>query len=184
MTQYLELCRTVLNKGHLKDDRTKTGTISYFGYQMRFNLSQGFPLLTTKKVHLHSVIHELLWFIRGDTNIQYLVKNGVRIWNEWPFKKYTQSKDYQDETIEEFAQKIATDDEFAQKYGNLGPVYGKQWRAFVGGDGKVVDQLQKVIEEIKVNPTSKALNCQCLASGIFKGDGFAALSFVIPILCQ
>ncbi|MFA6595982.1 MAG: thymidylate synthase, partial [Bacilli bacterium] len=94
MTQYLELCRTVLNKGHLKDDRTKTGTISYFGYQMRFNLSQGFPLLTTKKVHLHSVIHELLWFIRGDTNIQYLVKNGVRIWNEWPFKKYTQSKDY------------------------------------------------------------------------------------------
>jgi thymidylate synthase len=157
MTQYLELCRTVLNKGHLKDDRTKTGTISYFGYQMRFNLSQGFPLLTTKKVHLHSVIHELLWFIRGDTNIQYLVKNGVRIWNEWPFKKYTQSKDYQDETIEEFAQKIATDDEFAQKYGNLGPVYGKQWRAFVGGDGKVVDQLQKVIEEIKVNPTSRRL---------------------------
>lgn len=157
MTQYLELCRTVLTKGHLKDDRTKTGTISYFGYQMRFDLSQGFPLLTTKKVHLHSVIHELLWFIRGDTNIQYLVKNGVRIWNDWPFQKYTQSSDYQGETIEEFAQKIAADDEFAKKYGNLGPVYGKQWRAFVGGDGKVVDQLQKVIDEIKTNPTSRRL---------------------------
>lgn len=152
MKQYIDLCNYILNNGVKKDDRTGTGTISVFGYQMRFNLEEGFPLLTTKKVHLKSIIHELLWFISGSTNIKYLVDNDVRIWNDWPYDLYKKSPDYQGETIEEFAAKIKESDEFAKKYGNLGPVYGKQWRDFNG-----VDQLSNLIEQIKTNPNSRRL---------------------------
>ena len=130
MKQYLELCQTVLNKGTKKEDRTNTGTISYFGYQMRFNLEEGFPLLTTKRVYLRAIIHELLWFIKGDTNIKYLVDNNVKIWNEWPYQDFTNSSEYNNETLDEFVEKIKNDDEFAAKYGELGPVYGHQWRHF------------------------------------------------------
>lgn len=152
MKQYLDLCRTILEHGVKKDDRTHTGTISYFGYQMRFNLNDGFPLLTTKRVHLKSIIHELLWFISGSTNIKYLVDNDVRIWNDWPYEKYKNSDEYQGEDITQFAQKIKDDDEFAKKWGDLGPVYGKQWRDFFG-----VDQLEDLIHEIKTNPNSRRL---------------------------
>ena len=142
MKQYLDLIKTVLEKGTYKWDRTGTGTISYFGYQMRFDLEDGFPLVTTKKVHLKSIIHELLWFIKGDTNIKYLVDNGVSIWNDWPYKTYKESDSYQNETMEEFVQKIKEDKEFAEKWGNLGPVYGKQWRNFDG-----VDQFMDIIDD-------------------------------------
>lgn len=152
MKQYIDLCNYILNNGVKKDDRTGTGTISVFGYQMRFNLGEGFPLLTTKKVHLKSIIHELLWFISGSTNIKYLVDNDVRIWNDWPYDLYKKSPAFQGETIEEFAAKIKESDEFAKKYGNLGPVYGKQWRDFNG-----VDQLSNLIEQIKTNPNSRRL---------------------------
>ena len=152
MRQYLEMMKTVLEKGQTKTDRTGTGTISIFGYQARYNLEDGFPLVTTKKVHLKSIIYELLWFIKGDTNIKYLVDHGVSIWNDWPYKLYKESAEYQNETIQEFAEKIKNDDEFAKKWGNLGPVYGKQWRNFDG-----VDQLKNVIEEIKNNPDSRRL---------------------------
>lgn len=128
MKQYLDLCQHVLDYGVKKNDRTNTGTISIFGYQMRFDLSKGFPLLTTKKVHLKSIIHELLWFIKGDTNVRYLQENGVRIWNEW-----------------------------ADEDGNLGPIYGHQWRHWESKDGRVIDQLSQVIEEIKQNPNSRRL---------------------------
>ncbi len=156
MKEYLDLCRKVLENGHYKDDRTHTGTYSYFGAQMRFSLKEGFPLLTTKKVYLKAIIHELLWFIKGDTNIRYLVQNGVRIWNEWPYENYRKSSDYNGETIEEFVEKIKNDEEFANKYGDLGPVYGKQWRAF-GIDDYQIDQLTNVIDEIKTNPNSRRL---------------------------
>ena len=152
MKQYLELCKSVLENGIKKEDRTGTGTISYFGRQMRFNLNEGFPLLTTKRVHLKSIIHELFWFISGDTNIKYLVDNDVRIWNDWPYAAYQKSEDYQGETIEEFAAKIKESNEFAEKWGKLGPVYGKQWRNFSG-----VDQLEELINQIKTNPTSRRL---------------------------
>ena len=152
MKQYLDLCKTILNEGTKKEDRTGTGTISYFGYQMRYDLSKGFPLVTTKKVHLKSIIHELLWFISGSTNIKYLVDNDVKIWNDWPYDIYKKSDAFQGETIEEFAQKIKDSDEFAKKWGNLGPVYGKQWRNFGG-----VDQLADLINQIKTNPTSRRL---------------------------
>ena len=128
MKQYLDLCRRILDEGVTKQDRTGTGTISVFGHQMRFDLSEGFPLVTTKKLHTKSIIHELLWFLSGDTNIRYLQENGVRIWNEW-----------------------------ADENGDLGPVYGRQWRSFAGPDGKTVDQIQWVIDEIKRNPDSRRL---------------------------
>ena len=152
MKQYLDLCKTILNYGTKKEDRTGTGTISYFDYQMRFDLSEGFPLVTTKKVHLKSIIHELLWFISGSTNIKYLVDNDVRIWNDWPYDIYKKSNEFQGETIEEFAKKIKESDEFAKRWGNLGPVYGKQWRNFGG-----VDQIAELINQIKTNPTSRRL---------------------------
>lgn len=128
MKQYLDLCQYVLENGTLKEDRTGTGTISTFGYQMRFNLSEGLPLLTTKKLHIKSIIHELLWFLNGDTNIKYLQENGVRIWNEW-----------------------------ADEEGNLGPVYGHQWRSWTGADGETVDQISVLIDQIKNNPDSRRL---------------------------
>ena len=152
MKQYLDLCRYILEHGTIKDDRTHTGTKSVFGYQMKFDLSEGFPLLTTKRVHLKSIIHELLWFISGDTNIKYLVDNDVRIWNDWPYEIYQKSLEFKGETIEEFAAKIKEDSKFAKKWGNLGPVYGKQWRDFNG-----VDQLENLINDIKTNPNSRRL---------------------------
>lgn len=128
LKQYLELCEHVLKNGHTKVDRTGTGTISTFGYQMRFNLEEGFPLLTTKKLHIKSIIYELLWFLKGDTNVRYLQENGVRIWNEW-----------------------------ANEFGELGPVYGHQWRSWTGADGTAVDQISELIEQIKTNPNSRRL---------------------------
>ena len=154
MKQYHDLCRHVLTHGKLRDNRTSVRTYTTFGYQMRFDLAEGFPLLTTKKVHLKSVIYELLWFLSGETNIKYLVDHGVSIWNEWPFEKYQASKDYQGETIKEYAEKIKDDPAFATKYGELGPVYGSQWRAFESKD-KVVDQVTTLIEGLKKNPTSR-----------------------------
>lgn len=156
MKQYLDLCRLVLEKGTKKEDRTGTGTISYFGCQSRYDLSEGFPLLTTKKVHLKSIIHELLWFLSGETNIRPLCLNGVKIWNEWPYEIYCKSPDYQGETMDEYVQKVIDDEEFAAKHADLGPVYGKQWRAF-GVDAFEVDQLKRVIQQIKENPTSRRL---------------------------
>lgn len=152
MKQYLDLCRHVLTHGTEKTDRTNTGTKSVFGYQMRFDLSEGFPLLTTKKVFLKAIIHELLWFISGDTNIKYLVDHDVRIWNEWPYEKFKKSSDYQQETMEEYVQKIKNDANFAKKHGELGPVYGAQWRNFNG-----VDQLMEVIRQIKQTPDSRRI---------------------------
>ena len=157
MKQYKELLEHILRVGDKKEDRTGTGTISTFGYQMRFDLNEGFPLLTTKKVHLKSIIHELLWFISGSTNIKYLVDNGVRIWNEWPYQIFKKSDDYNGETLKEFVEKVKSSDKFAKQYGELGPVYGRQWRHFEGPDGKFVDQLAQVIEQIKTNPSSRRL---------------------------
>lgn len=128
MKQYLDLLRHIKENGVTKSDRTGTGTISVFGHQMRFDLAQGFPLVTTKKVHLKSIIHELLWFIRGETNIAYLKENGISIWDEW-----------------------------ADAQGELGPVYGKQWRSWEGPNGETVDQLQQLLDEIKRNPDSRRL---------------------------
>lgn len=128
MQQYLDLLQHIFDKGVSKTDRTGTGTTSCFGYQMRFDLSKGFPMVTTKKLHLKSIVHELLWFLKGDTNIKYLKENGVGIWDEW-----------------------------ADEYGELGPVYGKQWRSWEGADGKTVDQISQVIEQIKKNPDSRRL---------------------------
>ncbi|HZJ87210.1 MAG TPA: thymidylate synthase [Erysipelothrix sp.] len=152
MKTYLDLCQHVLEHGEDRNDRTNTGTKSVFGYQMRFDLQKGFPLLTTKRVHFPSLAKELLWFISGDTNIQWLVQNKVRIWNEWPYELFTQSEDYNGETMKEFVEKVANDDNFAKKHGDLGPVYGKQWRDFDG-----VDQLEQVIDQIKNNPESRRI---------------------------
>lgn len=150
MKQYLNLCRFVLENGNKREDRTNTGTISYFGYQMRFDLSEGFPLLTTKKTYFKAIVHELLWFISGSTNIKYLVDNNVKIWNEWPYENFKNSNDYQGEILEEFVEKIKNDSQFAKKHGELGPVYGKQWRDFNG-----VDQLRELITSLKNNPNSR-----------------------------
>ncbi|MDI6452056.1 thymidylate synthase [Peloplasma aerotolerans] len=152
MKQYLDLCRHVMEHGSFKMDRTGTGTKSVFGYQMRYDLAEGFPLLTTKKVHLKSIIHELLWFINGDTNIKYLINHGVKIWNEWPYEAFKKSVDYQNETMDEYIEKIKNDEAFAKKHGDLGPVYGAQWRQFNG-----VDQLQYILDEIQNNPDSRRM---------------------------
>jgi thymidylate synthase len=128
MQQYLALLQHILENGVQKNDRTGTGTISTFGYQMRFNLQQGFPLVTTKRVHLRSIIHELLWFLKGETNIAYLKENGVSIWDEW-----------------------------ANEAGELGPVYGKQWRSWEGANGEVIDQISDLVQQIKTNPDSRRL---------------------------
>ena len=162
MQQYLDLVRHIRDHGVKKEDRTGTGTVSIFGHQMRFDLAHGFPLVTSKKVHLKSILHELLWFIRGDTNIRYLVENGVGIWNDWPYQNWLRETG-QDTSLEmyspewravmkEFIEKIKTDSDFAAQYGDLGPVYGKQWRNFGG-----VDQLTQLIEDIKSNPDSRRL---------------------------
>ena len=152
MEQYKQLCKEVLENGKFKSDRTGTGTISMFGAQKRYNLNEGFPLLTTKKVYFKGVLVELLWLISGETNIQPLVKQNVHIWDEWPFEKYRKSSEYQNETIKEFASKVANDDEFAKKWGDLGPVYGKQWRDFFG-----TDQIKKLENDLKNNKFSRRL---------------------------
>jgi len=162
MKQYHDLLNHILDQGSDKSDRTGVGTRSVFGYQMRFNLEDGFPLVTTKKVHTKSIIHELLWFIKGDTNLQYLAKNGVNIWNDWPYQNWLNQTSraeslpkYSDAWKDEmkvFVEKIKTDDAFARQWGELGPVYGKQWRDFNG-----FDQLSWLIGEIKRNPNSRRL---------------------------
>ena len=162
MKPYLDLMRHIRDHGIKKEDRTGTGTVSIFGHQMRFDLAAGFPLVTSKKVHLKSIIHELLWFIRGDTNIRYLVNNGVGIWNDWPYQSWLREtggdKDlvmYSPEWTAQkrlFIERIKTDADFADKYGDLGPVYGKQWRDFGG-----VDQLAQLVDDINVNPDSRRL---------------------------
>lgn len=150
MKQYLEMCKYVLANGKKKDDRTGTGTISTFGYQTRYNLEEGFPLLTTKKVYFKAILGELLWFIKGNTNIKELVDQNIKIWNEWPYETYKKSNDYEGETLQEFVDKIKNDNDFAEKWGDLGPVYGKQWRNFNG-----VDQLAKLENSLKNNPFSR-----------------------------
>lgn len=150
MKQYLDLCAHVLAHGEDRGDRTGTGTRSVFGYQMRMDLREGFPLLTTKKVYFRGIAEELLWIISGNTNIQPLVKKNVKIWNDWPYDSYQKSEAYQGETMEEFIEKIKTDDAFAATYGQLGPVYGHQWRDFFG-----TDQLQELIDGLKNDPFSR-----------------------------
>lgn len=155
MQEYLDLLQKILDEGVEKSDRTGTGTKSIFGYQMRFDLAKGFPLLTTKKLHTKSIIHELLWFLKGDTNIAYLAQNGVRIWDDWPYATFKKSADYKGENIKEFAERIANDADFARKYGELGPVYGYQWRSWPAPDGTHVDQISQLIEQLKNNPDSR-----------------------------
>lgn len=150
MKQYLDLCKWVLENGERRSDRTGTGTISKFGYQMRVNLEDGFPLLTTKKVFYRGIFEELFWFLKGETNIRPLVLKNVKIWNDWPYAKYSKSAEYQGETMEQFIEKIKDDEQFADKWGDLGPVYGKQWRDFFG-----VDQIEKLIKDLKENPYSR-----------------------------
>jgi thymidylate synthase len=154
MRQYHELMERVLREGSDKSDRTGTGTRSVFGHQMRFDLAEGFPMITTKKLHLKSILHELIWFISGDTNIRYLCQNGVRIWDDWPFATYSKSADYDGIDMKEFAARIAADADFAAKWGDLGPVYGFQWRFWPGPNGPV-DQLRDVLEGIRSNPDGR-----------------------------
>ena len=152
MKQYLDMCRYILEHGEDRPDRTGTGIRSVFGYQTRYDLREGFPLLTTKKMYLRPIAEELLWFIKGDTNIKYLVDRNVKIWNEWPYEDFKKSEDFNGETLEEFVEKIKNDDEFAKKHGNLGPVYGAQWRNF---NNEGTDQLMKLIDSLKNNPFSR-----------------------------
>ena len=166
MKQYLGVLKDIKENGTQKGDRTGTGTVSVFGRQMRFNLSDGFPAVTTKKLYMRSIIHELLWFLKGSTNIKYLVDNNVSIWNEWPFKSYLmQTKQAIPETnslewsqkLEKFIENIKTDDAFSQKYGELGPVYGKQWRKWETPDGQEIDQIAEAIQTLKKNPDSRRI---------------------------
>lgn len=178
MKQYLDLGQKILNEGHIKNDRTNTGTKSIFGYQMRFDLAAGFPLLTTKRVPFGLIKSELLWFLKGDTNIRFLLAHNNHIWDEWAFKNYVESPDYQgpDMTdfgrrclvddafnqvyqaqLADFCQRILTDDAFAQKFGDLGKVYGYQWRHWQTSRGEVIDQISDVIEQIKNTPDSRRL---------------------------
>ena len=178
MKQYLDLGQKILNEGHIKNDRTNTGTKSIFGYQMRFDLAAGFPLLTTKRVPFGLIKSELLWFLKGDTNIRFLLAHHNHIWDEWAFKNYVESPDYQgpdmtdfgrrclvDEAfnqvyqaqLADFCQRILTDDAFAQKFGDLGKVYGYQWRHWQTSRGEVIDQISDVIEQIKNTPDSRRL---------------------------
>ena len=176
--QYLTLAQYVLDHGHQKGDRTGTGTLSTFGYQMRFDLQKGFPILTTKKVAFGLVKSELLWFLRGDTNIRFLLAHNNHIWDEWAFKKWVESDEYQGPDMTDFGhrwltdpafkavylaekkafcERILADDEFAARYGNLGDVYGAQWRHWQTRRGETIDQIKNVIEDIKTTPDSRRL---------------------------
>lgn len=176
--QYLDLIRYVLANGHQKGDRTGTGTKSVFGYQMRFDLSKGFPILTTKKVPFGLIKSELLWFLRGDTNIRFLLQHKNHIWDEWAFKKWVESDEYQGPDMTDFGhrwlkdpefkqvylqekkafcQRILEDDDFAQKYGDLGLVYGSQWRKWKTSQGDTIDQIANVIQQIKTTPDSRRM---------------------------
>lgn len=162
MQQYLDMLTHIMQNGTDKTDRTGIGTRSVFGYQMRFDMSKWFPIITTKKMFMKAVVHELIWFLRGDTNIKYLVDNGVKIWNEWPFQAYLKKNNLEEkfpkysqewsQKMEEFIENIKNDAEFAKTWGELWPVYGKQWRDFWG-----IDQITKVIEQIKNTPDSRRL---------------------------
>ncbi len=173
---YLDLAKRILDEGTLREDRTGTGTKSVFGHQMRFDLQKGFPLLTTKRVFFKLIKSELLWFLKGDTNIKFLLENNNHIWDEWAFERYVKSEDYngpdmtnfgirvqQDSEFKElydkemtaFREKILADDTFAEKHGSLGNVYGAQWRAWKTADGGFIDQIKDVIESIKTNPNSR-----------------------------
>ena len=175
---YLDFLQYILDNGVKKEDRTGTGTISVFGYQMRYDLSKGFPLFTTKRVPFRLVASELLWFIKGDTNIRYLLQHNNNIWNEWAFKKWVESEEYEgpdmtdfgrrclvdeefnvlyEKELKDFCNRVLEDDEFAEKYGDLGNVYGKQWRRWTDSEGNEIDQLKDVIEQIKNNPDSRRL---------------------------
>lgn len=164
--QYLDLVKKIMGKGNKKSDRTGTGTWSLFGPQIDINLAEGFPAMTTKKLNMNSVIHELLWFLNGDSNIRYLVLNNVNIWNEWPYKAYL--KEIGNEVpdsgseewkagIKQFIERIKADEEFAAKYGELGPVYGRQWRRWSTKDGGEIDQITKLIKMIEASPDSRRL---------------------------
>lgn len=176
--EYLNLLQYTLEKGIKKEDRTGTGTFSVFGYQMRFDLSKGFPLFTTKRVSFKLIASELLWFIKGDTNIRFLLEHNNHIWDEWAFKRWVESEEYKgldmtdfgrrslvDEAFNEiyqkelksFCQRILEDETFAEKYGDLGNVYGKQWRNWTTSDGEILDQLQDAINQIKNNPDSRRI---------------------------
>jgi thymidylate synthase len=162
MKQYLDLLQRILDEGVDKADRTGVGTRSIFGHQMRFDLAQGFPLLTTKKVNFPAVVHELLWIVAGDTNIRYLVRNNVNIWNEWPFQAWLEAEGLAAQfpkytpawsgKMKEFVAKVRDDEAFATRWGDLGPVYGAQWRNFHGRD-----QLAEVVDGIRRNPDSRRL---------------------------
>jgi thymidylate synthase len=176
--QYLDLCKKILETGAKKEDRTGTGTYSIFGQQMRFDLQKGFPLLTTKRIPFRLIVSELLWFLKGDTNIRYLLRYNNNIWNEWAFKRWVESPEYsgpdmtdfglrsqQDaefnklyqEEMDKFKKHVLEDEEFAAKYGELGDVYGKQWRAWKTSAGETIDQIKDVIQMIKTNPDSRRL---------------------------
>jgi len=166
MQQYLQLLNHILQNGVVKQDRTGIGTKSCFGYQMRFDLSKGFPLLTTKKVYLRGIIHELIWFLKGETNIQYLTQNDVKIWNEWAYQIYLEKNNldaiprYSDEwkvKLEWFVEQIKTNNDFAKQYGELGPIYGKQWTRWEASNGTEINQIQNVINLIKNDPTSRRI---------------------------
>jgi thymidylate synthase len=166
MRQYLDLLKYIEERGVDKGDRTGTGTRSVFGYQMRFDLSQGFPLMTTKKMALRSIIVELLWFLKGDSNLKYLAENNVHIWDEWPYKAYLKKTDQvipESGSVEwrtgirAFVERVKTDDNFAKEYGELGPIYGYQWRNWPTPNGGHIDQIVQVIERIKAKPDDRRL---------------------------
>jgi len=166
MRQYLELLRDIKTNGVKKNDRTGVGTISVFGRQLRFDLNEGFPALTTKKLFMRGIIHELIWFLQGSTNIKYLVDNDVHIWDDWPYKAYLlkQSKKIPEingpewnRGIKEFTERIKKDADFAKWHGELGPVYGYQWRSWPTPDGRHIDQINKAIDTLKTNPDSRRI---------------------------
>lgn len=166
MKQYLDYLHTIREKGAKKEDRTGTGTVSIFGHQMRFDLSEGLPLTTTKKLPIKTIIHELLWFLKGDSNLRYLAQNNVHIWDEWPYKAYlvrnglpvpsTDSEEWK-AGIAAFVEKIKADDAFAKDFGELGPIYGYQWRSWPTPNGGHIDQIANVIAQIKHNPDSRRM---------------------------
>lgn len=166
MRQYLDLLQDIIDNGVDKSDRTGTGTRSVFGRQVRYDLTDGFPAVTTKKLYFNSVVHELLWFLQGTGNIEYLAQNNVHIWDEWPFKAYLEKNNLPipevnsgewKSQMKEFIQKVATDHEFALKWGDLGPVYGVQWRQWPDGKGGHIDQITNAIEMIKNSPDSRRI---------------------------